>query len=113
MSDVQSFYAPNRPAATVPTPRPREHLWAIRRNSRQYDCELLDHGTWGIQVQVLGNLEWFYLMSGDYARAEETTGVWLRDRPASIYARITQALPAVFTGDLDIADERLAAAVKQ
>jgi TolB-like protein/Flp pilus assembly protein TadD len=57
-----------------------------------------------------GNLEWFYLMSGDYARAEETTAAWLRDRPASIYARISHALPALFTGDLDLADERLAAA---
>lgn len=59
-----------------------------------------------------GNLEWFYLMSGDYARAEETTGAWLRDRPASIYARISHALPALFTGDLDLADERLATASK-
>jgi len=60
-----------------------------------------------------GNLEWFYLMSGDYARAEETTAAWLRDRPASIYARVTHALPALFTGDLDVAEERLAAVLKQ
>ena len=38
-----------------------------------------------------GNLEWFYLMSGDYARAEETTAAWLRDRPASMCASLAGA----------------------
>ena len=60
MSEDESFFAPNRAATPTREPRPREHLWAIRRNGRQYDCELLDHGTWGIEVQVLRDLEWFY-----------------------------------------------------
>jgi hypothetical protein len=47
MSDEQPFYAPNRPPAKAPSPRPREHLWAIRRGGRQFDCELLDHSSWG------------------------------------------------------------------
>jgi TolB-like protein len=60
-----------------------------------------------------GNLEWFYLMSGDFERAEEATAAWLRDRPGNTYARISHALPPLFSGDLDLADERLAAAEQQ
>lgn len=60
MSDDQPFYVPNRPPAPPRQPRPTEHLWAIRKDGRQYDCELLDHGTQGIEVQVLCDLDWFY-----------------------------------------------------
>ena len=60
-----------------------------------------------------GNLEWFYLMSGDFARAEEATAAWLRDRPGNTYARISHALPPLFSGDLDLASERLATASQQ
>ena len=45
MSD-EPFYAPNR--TTAPRQRqPGEHLWAVRKDGRQLDCELRDHGTWG------------------------------------------------------------------
>ena len=60
MSEDQPFYAPNRVATQTRTTRPREHLWAIRRTGRQYDCEVIDHGTWGIEVRMLRDLEWFY-----------------------------------------------------
>jgi hypothetical protein len=59
MSDEQPFYAPSRKPAPPRQPRPTEHLWAIRKDSHQYDCELLDHGTHGIEVQVLRDLERF------------------------------------------------------
>jgi serine/threonine protein kinase len=60
-----------------------------------------------------GNLEWFYLMSGDFAAAEEATAAWLRDRPGNLYARMTHILPALFNGDLTLADDRLTTALKQ
>jgi hypothetical protein len=49
----EPFFAPGRTPAPPRVPRPTEHLWAIRRNSRQYDGEPLDHGTWGVEFQVL------------------------------------------------------------
>jgi hypothetical protein len=45
------FYGPDH----TPAPRPRqpnEHLWAIRKDGRQLDCELRDHGEWGVEVRV-------------------------------------------------------------
>jgi hypothetical protein len=55
----EPFYAPNR--ATAPRQRqPGEHLWAIRKEGRQLDCELRDHGTWGVEVQVYREGEFLY-----------------------------------------------------
>lgn len=60
MSDDQPYYAPNRKPEPARQPKPTEHLWAIRKDGRQYDGELRDHGTWGVEFQVLCDLEWFY-----------------------------------------------------
>jgi hypothetical protein len=60
MSDQQPFYAPNRLPPPARTPRLTEHLWALRKDGRQYDGELLDHGTWGVEFQVRYELSWFY-----------------------------------------------------
>jgi hypothetical protein len=43
------FYAPNRMTAPH-QPRAGEHFWAIRKNGRQLDCELREHGAWGVEV---------------------------------------------------------------
>ena len=40
-----------------------------------------------------GNLESFYLMSGDFARAEEAGEAWLRDEPGAMYALFFHPLP--------------------
>src|ERR1700730_10486473 len=48
----EPFYAPNRTIAPR-QPRVGEHLWAIGKNGRQLDCELRDHGEWGVEVQIL------------------------------------------------------------
>jgi hypothetical protein len=59
MSDEQPFYAPDHKSA----PRlrhPEEHLWAIRKNGRQLDCELRDHGPWGVEVQIYREREFLY-----------------------------------------------------
>jgi hypothetical protein len=53
------FDAPNR--TTAPRqPRAGEHLWAVRKDGRQIDCELCDHGTWGVEMQIYRNLEFRY-----------------------------------------------------
>ena len=58
MSD-EPFYAPNR--TTAPRQRqPSEHLWAVRKDGRQLDCELRDHGEWGVEVQVYREREFLY-----------------------------------------------------
>jgi hypothetical protein len=40
-------------------PRRGEHLWAIRKDGRQLDCER-DHGEWGVEVQVYREREFLY-----------------------------------------------------
>jgi TolB-like protein/Flp pilus assembly protein TadD len=60
-----------------------------------------------------GNLEWFYIFSGDFVRAEEAAEAWLRDRPGNMYALATSIVPPLLSGDLDLAEQRLAAALNQ
>lgn len=59
MSD-QPFYAPNHKPAPPRQRQPREHLWAIRKDGQQLDCELRDHGDWGVEVQIYRNREFLY-----------------------------------------------------
>jgi hypothetical protein len=59
MSD-QPFYAPNRKPAPPRQPQPGEHLWAIRKDGQQLDCELPDHGERGVEVQVYREREFLY-----------------------------------------------------
>jgi DNA-binding SARP family transcriptional activator/TolB-like protein len=57
-----------------------------------------------------GNLEYFYLYSGDFARAEEEAEAWFRERPENMVTLYTRVLPPLLRGDLELAEERLAAA---
>jgi tetratricopeptide (TPR) repeat protein len=54
-----------------------------------------------------GNLEFFYLYSGDFAQAEAAGEAWLRERPGAPYAFYFHPLPALLGGDLDLAERRL------
>jgi hypothetical protein len=58
MSD-QPFYAPDHKPA-LRQRQPGEHLWAIRKDGQQLDCELRDHGPWGVEVQVYREREFLY-----------------------------------------------------
>jgi DNA-binding SARP family transcriptional activator/Flp pilus assembly protein TadD len=60
-----------------------------------------------------GNLEYFYIFSGDFARAEEAAEAWFRERPGNMYALGTRILPPLLSGDLELAEQRLAVALKQ
>ena len=60
-----------------------------------------------------GNLEYFYIYSGDFARADEAAEAWFRERPGSMYARHTRVLTALLRGDLGLAEQRLATALTQ
>ena len=60
-----------------------------------------------------GNLEYFYIYSGDFARAEEAADAWFRERPGNPYALATRVLTALMCGTLAIAGERLELAVQQ
>lgn len=59
-----------------------------------------------------GNLEYYYIYSGDLARAEEACEAWFRDRPNNLFAVQARILPPLLRGDLRLAEERLAAARK-
>ena len=59
-----------------------------------------------------GNLEHIYIYLGDYARAEDATDAWFRERPGNLYALETRILPALLRGDLELAEERLAVALQ-
>jgi Tfp pilus assembly protein PilF len=58
-------------------------------------------------------LEYFYIFSGDFARAEEAAEAWFRERPESVYALTTRIMPPLLSGDLELAEQRLAVALKQ
>jgi tetratricopeptide (TPR) repeat protein len=60
-----------------------------------------------------GNLEYFFIYSGDFARADEAAEAWFRERPGSMYAGHTRVLTALLRGDLGLAEQRLATALKQ
>lgn len=60
-----------------------------------------------------GNLEFFYIYSGDFARAEEAAEAWFRERPENMFALYARILPPLLSGDLELAEQRLAAALKQ
>lgn len=57
-----------------------------------------------------GNLEYFYIYSGDFIRAEEAADAWHRERPTNIYALETQVITALMNGKLELAEARLATA---
>ena len=59
-----------------------------------------------------GNLEFFYIYSGDFARAEAATEAWFRERPENLFALYARILPPLLTGDLELAEQRVAAALK-
>jgi hypothetical protein len=53
MSDDLPFYAPGRkPPVQRREPLPREAVWSIRRNNQTWSCELLSHGSWGVEAQI-------------------------------------------------------------
>ena len=58
------------------------------------------------------NLEFLYLWSGDFARAEEAGEAWISEKPGTRYALWFHPLPALMLGNLDAAEQRLAAALK-
>ena len=58
------------------------------------------------------NLEFYYLYSGDFARAEEAGEALLRERPGSSNALYFHPQPPLLSGDLDLAEQRLAAGLK-
>jgi serine/threonine protein kinase/Flp pilus assembly protein TadD len=60
-----------------------------------------------------GNLEFIYLYSGDFTRAEEAGEAWLRERPGAKYALFFHPQPPLMSGDLDVAETRLATALQQ
>jgi hypothetical protein len=39
---------------------PSRHLWAVRKDGQQVDCELRDHGPWGVEVQIYRERECLY-----------------------------------------------------
>ena len=58
------------------------------------------------------NLEFYYLYSGDFARAEEAGEALLRERPGSSNAVYFHPQPPLLSGDLDLAEQRLAAGLE-
>ncbi len=60
-----------------------------------------------------GNLEYFYIYSGDFVRADEAAEVWYRERPSNIYALETRIITALLNGRLELAEGRLATALER
>jgi tetratricopeptide (TPR) repeat protein len=60
-----------------------------------------------------GNLEWFHIFSGDFARAEEGVEAWFRERPGNMIALYTRILPPLLSGELELAERRVTAALQR
>ena len=58
-----------------------------------------------------GNLEFLLLYSGDFVGAEEAGEAWLRERPGAKYAIFFHPQPPLMSGDLDLAEKRMAKAL--
>ena len=58
------------------------------------------------------NLEFIYLYSGDFVRAEEAAQAWLQEAPGNWNAFSFAPQPPLMTGDLNLAGQRLAAGLK-
>ena len=58
------------------------------------------------------NLEYIHLYSGDFARAEEAAAALLRESPGNFFACGYCPQPPLMTGDLALAEQRLAAGLK-
>lgn len=56
-------------------------------------------------------LEFFYLYTGDFARAEQAAENWIKEKPTGLYARWFHPQPPMMIGDLSVAEERLTAAL--
>jgi tetratricopeptide (TPR) repeat protein len=54
------------------------------------------------------NLEFYYLYSGDFARAEEAGEALAREKPGSSIAAYFHPQPPLLSGDLDLAEQRVA-----
>lgn len=70
------WYKPNRPPTATRIPKPGEHVWSLRKNGKQIDCELRFHGeSYGWEVQclhdgVLAYGQRFVFREGAVAEAE-------------------------------------------
>ena len=60
------------------------------------------------------NLQFIYLYSGEFARAEKEAEIWIKDESGhGTYALWYHPQPPLMTGDLDLAEQRLAEALKK
>jgi DNA-binding SARP family transcriptional activator len=60
-----------------------------------------------------GNLEWIYILDGDFARAEHAVETWFDELPENMYALGTRIVPPLLSGDLETAQERLDLALRR
>ena len=59
------------------------------------------------------NLDYYYLYTGNFARFEEQADGHMNETPVTMYALVGHALAPLYRGDLDLAGQRLSAALKQ
>jgi DNA-binding winged helix-turn-helix (wHTH) protein/tetratricopeptide (TPR) repeat protein len=59
------------------------------------------------------NLYMSHLYRGDFARLEEAAEAYMREEPGAAYALQVHALSPLYSGNLDLAEQRLAEALKQ
>ena len=60
-----------------------------------------------------GNLEYYYIFSGDFVRAESATEAWYRERPRNWGALLARIIPPVLSGDVELAQQRISHALTQ
>jgi DNA-binding SARP family transcriptional activator/Tfp pilus assembly protein PilF len=84
------------------------HIGRLREARLAYE-----HGRLVNPKSRTSNLEWIYIFSGDFVRAEEAVEIWFRERPENLIALYARILPPLLSGDLELAERRLATALEQ
>jgi DNA-binding SARP family transcriptional activator/Tfp pilus assembly protein PilF len=59
-----------------------------------------------------GNLEFYYLYNGELGLAEEAAEAWRRERPGNLFALYASTLPPLLSGNLELAERRVASALE-
>jgi hypothetical protein len=60
MSDDDPFWSPTHHVDDRRTPKPRERLFAFLRGHDRFLFELVDHGEYGVEVQISKNEEFLF-----------------------------------------------------
>jgi hypothetical protein len=58
-TSMTTNHPPDHRARQIPAPHMQERLWSLCKAGRRIDCELFDHGSHGVEVQLVRDGHWY------------------------------------------------------